>query len=187
MGDLNLRYYLSFLLKWLWLLVLGTVLAAGIAFLIEYLDDRLKGPEQVSAVLGVVTLGTIALVPPGRREKARNSLLTITDPRSPTAESFRVLRTMWGTSASTGLTNALLSQDDPGAGQFMQATEVENLRLLTTGSLAPNPAEMAGSRRMGEVVDRLAQQAKVIILDSPLVLAATGAAVLSRHVQSDWR
>ena len=40
--------------------VVGLMLAAGIVFLIEYLDDTLKVPEDVDRVLGIPLIGYIA-------------------------------------------------------------------------------------------------------------------------------
>jgi capsular polysaccharide biosynthesis protein len=40
-------------------LVLGGMLGAGLAFLLEYLDDRWRSPEEAEQVSGVPTLGQI--------------------------------------------------------------------------------------------------------------------------------
>ncbi len=39
--------------------LVGLMLAVGVAFLVEYLDDTLKSPDDVEAVAGLPTLGTI--------------------------------------------------------------------------------------------------------------------------------
>jgi protein-tyrosine kinase len=59
---------------------------------------------------------------------------------------------------------------------------VDNLHLLTSGPLPPNPAELVGSQRMGQFVEHLAERFDVVIFDSPPVLAVTDAPVLSRLV-----
>jgi capsular exopolysaccharide synthesis family protein len=82
---------------------------------------------------------------------------------------------------AAGLTNALL-HEHPSAAPFLQATKVENLSLLTTGPLPPNPAELLGSARFGELLKDLQEHADVILLDSPPALAVTDAPVLARQV-----
>ncbi|MCL4822818.1 MAG: polysaccharide biosynthesis tyrosine autokinase [Anaerolineales bacterium] len=68
----------------------GLMLAAGIAFLIEYLDDTLKTMEDVEQALGLPVVGYIAQIQyePGSEE----SLYVIRQPRSPVSEAFRLLR-----------------------------------------------------------------------------------------------
>jgi capsular exopolysaccharide synthesis family protein len=60
---------------------------------------------------------------------------------------------------------------------------VENLRLLPSGSRPPNPAELLGSRRLGTLTEDLCEEAQIVILDAPPILAVTDAAVLSRNVE----
>jgi non-specific protein-tyrosine kinase len=66
----------------------GAMLAVGVAFLVEYLDDTLKTPEDISRTLGLSTLGAI-----GQAKSDGGDLVTIVDPLSPISEAFRVLRT----------------------------------------------------------------------------------------------
>ena len=59
------------------------------------------------------------------------------------------------------------------------STEQDNLRVVTTGPLPPNPAELLGSQRMRTVVQRLQEAADLVIFDSPPLLAVTDAAVMA--------
>jgi len=59
---------------------------------------------------------------------------------------------------------------------------VENLQLLTSGPLPPNPSELLGSQRMGKLIEDLEQEADMLIFDSPPTLAVTDAAVLAKQV-----
>lgn len=56
-----------------------------------------------------------------------------------------------------------------------------NVKLLTTGRLPPNPAEMLGSERFTRTLADLAARHDVVILDTPPVLAVTDAALVARH------
>lgn len=79
-----------------------------------------------------------------------------------------------------GLTD-LLRSPELELNSHMKNTGIENLQLLTSGPLPPNPAELLGSQRMAQLVQHLEQLADVIIFDSPPVLPVTDAAVLSKR------
>ena len=65
-------------------------LAAGTAYLLEYLDDTIKSPQHASEQLGLPVVGTIARLQKGGEQGA---LIMKDAPRSPEAEGFRGLRT----------------------------------------------------------------------------------------------
>ena len=77
-----------------------------------------------------------------------------------------------------GLTS-LLSSDERGVEAVAQTTEQGNLRVLTTGPLPPNPAELLGSERMRTVLERLAAGVDLMVFDSPPLRAVADAAILS--------
>ena len=62
------------------------------------------------------------------------------------------------------------------------ATGVENLWLLPSGPLPPNPAEILGSRRMEEIIAALKARTDIVLFDAPPVIAVTDAAVLGTKV-----
>jgi len=80
-----------------------------------------------------------------------------------------------------GLSDAIL-QPNPNLTEHLRATDVENLWMLPSGSLPPNPAELLGSERMEAIVEELKGQADIVLFDSPPILAVTDAAILSTRV-----
>ena len=69
------------------------------------------------------------------------------------------------------------------AGQLpVQRTVVENLLVLTSGPLPPNPAELLASRRMAEVIGALRAQADFVLFDTPPIVAVADAAALAAQV-----
>jgi polysaccharide biosynthesis transport protein len=210
----------------------GLVLAVGTAFLLEYLDDTIKTPEDVEKSMHLTTLAGISRIP---EDKPGEPLITVKHPKSPISEAYRVLRTnlqfssldrplrtllvtspnptegksttvanlgvvmaqagrrvilvdsdlrrpvlhrIFGVENTGGLTDALLSPEPILDGHLL-STGVENLRLLNTGALPPNPSELLGSQRMAQLVERLKEEADVILFDSPPSLAVTDASVLA--------
>jgi capsular exopolysaccharide synthesis family protein len=77
-----------------------------------------------------------------------------------------------------GLTT-MMRDDTVGLDTVVHTTEQANLRILTTGPLPPNPAELLGSHRMQAVLETLLRNADLVIFDSPPLQAVTDAAVLS--------
>jgi capsular exopolysaccharide family len=73
--------------------IVGLLLALGLIFLREYLDDTLKSPDDVEASTGLPTLGTIIRMKGDKGRKAMYRLAAILYPRSPAAEGYRTLRT----------------------------------------------------------------------------------------------
>lgn len=61
-------------------------------------------------------------------------------------------------------------------------TDIENLKVLISGSPCSNPSELLGSWRMKELLQSLKSQFDYLILDAPPVTLLTDAAVLSSQV-----
>jgi succinoglycan biosynthesis transport protein ExoP len=64
----------------------------------------------------------------------------------------------------------------------LRHTGIENLQVITCGTLPPNPAELLGAQRMGQLLACLSEMADVVIYDSPPAAAVTDAAVLSTRM-----
>ncbi|MGB2591156.1 MAG: polysaccharide biosynthesis tyrosine autokinase [Candidatus Acidiferrum sp.] len=60
---------------------------------------------------------------------------------------------------------------------------IPNLVAIPTGPLPPNPADLLSSNRLAEAIEELRSKFKFIVIDSPPVMAATDAVILS--VQTD--
>jgi succinoglycan biosynthesis transport protein ExoP len=68
------------------------------------------------------------------------------------------------------------------AQEAIQLTEVENLFLLSSGQMPPNPSELLGSPQMRELLAHLIQSFDHIIIDSPPALPVSDPIVLSQLV-----
>jgi len=69
---------------------IGLALAAGAAYLLEYLDNTVKHPDEVKDITNLPTLAGIAHISGGRY---REKLVALQYPRSPISEAYRSLRT----------------------------------------------------------------------------------------------
>jgi succinoglycan biosynthesis transport protein ExoP len=116
-----------------------------------------------------VTAANLAVV---FAQAGRRVLLVDADLRKPG------VHTIFDLPNAHGLTT-LLRGDDVSLDAVAHATEQANLQVLTAGPLPPDPAELLGSQRMREIVDRLKEQADLVIFDSSPVQAVADASVLS--------
>jgi tyrosine-protein kinase Etk/Wzc len=91
-----------------------------------------------------------------------------------------VLHGLFGLKRETGLTNYMVG--NATLSDIIKPTQVDNLYLITTGILPPNPSEMLGSARMQELVQKLKQEFDHVLLDSPPIIAVTDALVLAPWV-----
>jgi capsular exopolysaccharide synthesis family protein len=99
-------------------------------------------------------------------------LLVDTDLRRPRIHrSFRMVNDVGVSLACTG---------QASLDECIRETGIENLSVLTSGPIPPNPAEMLHSERFAELVKQLRERFDRIIFDSPPVLPVTDAAVLAR-------
>lgn len=215
--------------------VVGAMLATGVVFLMEYLDDTLKTADDVQGALGIATLALVARTPNGKGEAHQDRLLATTSTKSPFAEPYRVLRTnirfsgvdkpiqtlmvtspspnegksttvsnlaivmaqagkkvllieadlrkpvlhdVFGVANHQGVTNALV-QTDTALDALIQQTTQENLRVITSGPLPPNPSELLDSQRMRQLVETLKEEADMLLFDSPPVMVAADASILA--------
>lgn len=102
------------------------------------------------------------------------TLLVDTDLRRP------VLHGIFGQSRNDGLTNILVGRTM--LQQALKQTQVDNLFLVTSGTLPPNPSELLTSNMMDQFLNEANTQFDIVLLDTPPVIAVTDAAVLSRKV-----
>ena len=77
-----------------------------------------------------------------------------------------------------GLSEIILATDSK-ASDYLQSTGIENLWLLNSGVLPPNPSELLGSERFKQIVDELSAYADLLLFDSPPVLPVSDAIILS--------
>ena len=80
-----------------------------------------------------------------------------------------------------GLTEVLAGQRE--VQEVLKSTATENLFLLPSGAVPPNPAELVGSRKMQELMSSLLQQFDCVIVDTPPVLPVSDALLLTRLVE----
>ena len=85
-----------------------------------------------------------------------------------------------GLERDAGLTTALIGNAD--LGDVLQPWGRDDLWVLTSGQIPPNPSELLGSPSMSELLGELETKFDVVIIDAPPLLPVTDAAVLAQRV-----
>jgi tyrosine-protein kinase Etk/Wzc len=225
-------------------IVAGLLLAVGVAFFLEFIDDSLKSIEEVERFVRKPVFGIIPRIPDYRKDdegvrSVASALVTHYSPKSPISEAFRTLRTnihfadpdqkvhtllitsagpsegkstivsnLALTFANNGRRTLLIDCDlrkpnvqnifeinrDPGLttlllgekpwNEVVRPSQIENLSILPSGPIPPNPTELLGSQHMKDVIAMLGEHFDFLLFDSPPVIAVTDAAILSSVVDA---
>jgi capsular exopolysaccharide synthesis family protein len=89
----------------------------------------------------------------------------------------------FGLSNEVGFTSVLVGRTTL-SGALQPVPGVAGLRLLASGPLPPNPAEVLVSDRAGEVLSSVQAASDVVLVDCPPILPVTDAAALSARVDA---
>lgn len=104
-------------------------------------------------------------------QAGRRTVLLSADLRRPRLHRFL------GGHNKTGLSLAL--SDSVSVWDAIQPSAIDNLRVVASGPVPPNPAELLQSGRMEEILGQLREDADLIIIDTPPVLAVADASILA--------
>ncbi|MGD9497329.1 MAG: GumC family protein [Armatimonadota bacterium] len=107
-------------------------------------------------------------------QSGESVILVDTDLRRP------IIHRLFEIDTDIGLTNVLVG--DAKIEDVLVPTEVPGLRLLPSGPLPPNPAELLESQRMTDFIGQLAEMADLVLFDSPPAVMLTDAGILSSKV-----
>jgi non-specific protein-tyrosine kinase len=88
----------------------------------------------------------------------------------------------FGLPNDVGFTSVLLGE--PLSDALQPIPGVDQLYVLTSGPIPPNPAELLASRRCSEVFDSLQADGTLLLVDTPPLLPVTDAAEVARIVDS---
>lgn len=63
--------------------------------------------------------------------------------------------------------------------EVIQYTDVENLSIITSGPIPPNPSELLRSQKMTQIIEHFKMTFDIIIFDTPPILAVTDTQIIS--------
>ena len=95
---------------------IGLLIAVGAVALLEYMDNSVKGDTDYPALTGTPVLTTIGAIPNLR--PGGNQVYVVSEPRSPSAEAIRMLRTnLEFAAAGKPIKSLTISSSGPGEGK----------------------------------------------------------------------
>ncbi len=139
------------------------------------LDKPIETLVVTSAAPGEGKSTVLANLAVTMAQGGRRTILVDADLRRPG------LHEIFGIVNDRGLTTMIVEEavlDDPP----LIGVGVDNLWLMPSGPMPPNPADILGSRKMEEVIAALRARADVVLFDAPPIIAVTDAAVLGTKV-----
>ena len=104
----------------------------------------------------------------------KKTLLIDTDLRKP------VINKVFSAEKDPGLTNHLINGDKFEL--VIKETDIENLHIIPSGVVPPNPSELLDSAEMKNMIDNLKEKYDIILFDTPPIVAVTDALILSKHI-----
>jgi Mrp family chromosome partitioning ATPase/capsular polysaccharide biosynthesis protein len=129
----------------------GAVLALGVAFLIEYLNDSIRSPAEIMPLLNVPLFGAIA--PFGNKRNYKNRLVTWSSPRSTVAEAYRAVRV-----------NVLFRETKDDGQEGGEASAPRHIYLITS----PGPSEGKSVTAANMAVTFAMTGMRVLLIDADM-------------------
>lgn len=248
-------------------LLIGIFGGAGLCFFLDYLDNTVKGPEDVEKLAGLSSIGIIPfLSPEGTKKKKKHSyysqynysygkenpgreeilpnikkieLVNHLHPKFFLSEDYRTVRTsillshaesppksivfssplpregktatvvnmavafaqlkekvlvvdsdlrkprlhrIFKVRNNTGLSAYLTGK--VSLGEAIQKTSIENIWILPSGLIPPNPSELLNSKKMKEMMEEVKKRFDIVFLDTTPVLAVIDAVIVSSLADS---
>lgn len=104
-------------------------------------------------------------------DQGNKVILLDTDLRRPT------IHKTFGLKNNLGLSNYL--SGNAKLNEIIQSSSIQNLYVVTSGPIPPNPAELIGSDRLKHLLQELGKEFDLLILDSPPVNTVTDTQILA--------
>ena len=137
-------------------------------------DKEMKVVEVTSAVPNEGKSTVIASLGVVLAQAKKKVLLLDCDFRNPTQHKLFGLH-------NKGLTNFMAGGEEDFS-DFIQHVEQDNLDIIVSGPVAPNPSEILMSNKMEDLLDRVRTEYDYVLIDTPPIMPVTDAAVLGAKV-----
>lgn len=233
--DEAVLYYVSLIaphrkVNYIIAVIIGLVLPFLVILTIDFLNTKITDVKQVEDISGLPILGHI------HHNKTKSNAIIVDFPKSPIADSFRLVRTNlnffakgkkklvllitssisgegksfsamniasvyalfgkktcllgfdlrrpglfkdFGLKNDKGITSYLIN--DAKIENIIQRTSIDNLDLISSGPIPPNPVELMASDKTGELFDELKELYDYIIIDTAPLGVVTDSLLLFQY------
>lgn len=136
-------------------------------------DQQLKTLVCTSASPSEGKSTTISNLAVTFAQQGKKILFVDADLRKPTAHyTFQVEN-------QVGLTSVLTKKEK--LSKAVLSTDMENLSILPSGPIPPNPSELLGSKAMQDLIAEMSEYFDMVLFDAPPVLAVADAQILGNQ------
>ena len=139
------------------------------------IDKKTKSILVSSAGPGEGKTTTVANMAITYANLGKKTILIDTDLRRP------VVHKVFGLDKEPGITNYLAGNID-NFESLIFPTEIDNLHVVTSGIIPPNPSELLGSKKMTDLIENLEEKWDMVFFDSPPLVAVTDATMVSKAI-----
>ena len=138
-------------------------------------DGQGKVIGITSAIQGEGKSTTVCNIAYALAEEQEKVILLEADLRKPT------IATKLGLARQPGLTNLLVDRDS-GDEVIQRSSYANNMDVICSGDIPPNPSELLGSERMGEILAELRKKYRYILVDLPPITLVSDTLAMSKHL-----
>ncbi|PEJ59494.1 capsular biosynthesis protein [Bacillus sp. AFS002410] len=136
------------------------------------IDKKVKSILVTSSEPSEGKTTTIANLAVTYAQQGKKVLLVDADLRKPQLHSDFKLENF------KGLTTAIAQEKS--LKDFIQKSQIDNLSILTSGPIPPNPSELLSSEKMKNLIAIMYEQFDIVLFDAPPLLAVTDAQIISQ-------
>ena len=105
----------------------------------------------------------------------KKTLLIDADLRKP------VIHEMFKNTTNKGFTN-FLSGNDNNIKNICYDSNVQNLSIISSGAVPPNPSELLASHHMKDFIAKIKKEFDIVLFDTPPMIAVTDAFIINKYV-----
>ena len=92
-----------------------------------------------------------------------------------------MVHNIFGLEKENGVSD-IIEDESMNIDNIIKKTKIENLNVITSGIIPPNPAEIIASDKVDKLLKLLKNKFDYILIDSPPIIAVTDAMILSKKV-----
>ncbi len=140
-------------------------------------DKRRKSLIVSSAGPGDGKTTTVANLAITLANMGKKTILIDTDLRRP------VVNKVFGINKSPGITEYLKGYIK-NFSDVVSKTKIDNLFIVPSGVIPPNPSELLGSKKLRDLIRKLEKEWDMVLFDSPPLVAVTDATMISKEIDN---
>lgn len=144
---------------------------------VALIDSDMRRPIQHETFRAVQLVHPQQSLPPASTEASTDSIVALESLEASSVDRMQ-----------PGLSELLIKINEHGASEALHTvikkTEVDNLYLVSSGALPPNPAELLNSEAMRKLVACLEEEFDYVVFDSPPICVVADAIILATLVDA---